>query len=212
MTRGPLCLALLTLAGVVHAQSGPRASAVEAERVAADFFAWYVPMARSDPGPALRAIRERRAQFSATIVYALRADSAATARGGEEVDGLDADPFLSSQDPCERYQPVRTARRGRAYLVEVRGSGHCPAHQQPDVTVAIVWRAAGPVFVNFLYSRDAGDDLVSHLRELADRRRRSSHLPGRAGAASDLPVREHQSAVGTTLLEPGERHAKIGPA
>ena len=170
------CLALMTVAGVLQAQSGPRASAVEAERVAADFFAWYVPMARSDRGPAMRAVRERRAQFSDAIVSALRADSAATARGGEEIDGLDADPFLNSQDPCQHYEPVRTSRRGREYLVEVRGSGGCPAHQQPDVTVAIVWRAAGPIFVNFLYSRDAGNDLLSQLHQLADRRRRSSYV------------------------------------
>lgn len=174
MTLARICLALMTVAGVVHAQAAPRASAVASQRAVADFYAWYVPIARSDPGPQMRAVRERRAQFTTAIADALRADSAATARGGEEIDGLDADPFLNAQDPCEHYGPVRTVQRGPTYLVEVRGSGGCPPHQQPDVTVAIVWREGRPIFVNFLYSRDAGDDLVSHLHALADRRRRSS--------------------------------------
>ena len=172
-SRGSVFLALFTVAGTVRAQSDPRPSAAAATRAAASFYAWYVSIARSDPGPAMRAVRERRAQFSTAIVDALRADSLATAQGGEEIDGLDADPFLNAQDPCEEYRPVRTIRRGRAYLVDVRGTGRCATHDAPDVTVAIVWRAARPVFVNFLYSRSAGDDLMWRLHELADRRRKA---------------------------------------
>ena len=173
-TRGLLCLAQMIVAGTVSAQSAPRPSAAAATRAVASFYAWYVPMARSDPGPAMRALRERRAQFSTAIVDALRADSLATAQGGEEIDGLDADPFLNAQDPCEEYRPIRTVRRGRSYWVDVRGTGGCAPHDAPDVTVAIIWRAAQPVFVNFRYSPRRGDDLLSHLHELADRRRKAA--------------------------------------
>jgi hypothetical protein len=177
MTCGATCFALLMISSGARAQSDPRPSAAAAQRAVADFYAWYVPMARADPGPDMRAVRERPAQFSAAIVGALRADSAATAQGGEEIDGLDADPFLNAQDPCDEYRPVRTTQVGRTYLVEVRGAGGCRAHRQPDVTVVVVWRGARPIFTNFLYSRASGDDLVSRLREFADRRRRSSPAP-----------------------------------
>lgn len=189
--RGLMCLALIMAANAARAQSGPEGSADAAQRAVADFFTWYVPMARSDRGPALRALRERRAQFSTAIVNALRADFAATAQGGEEIDGLDADPFLNAQDPCDRYQPVRTTRRGRAYLVEVRGSGGCVAHEKPDVTVAIAWHAARPTFVNFLYSREVGDDLLSHLRELAKLRVAHRVLP--------VSLREHRARWSSTV-------------
>lgn len=167
-------VALLLAVANVDAQSAPRRTNASPEGVVAEFYAWYVPMALRDPGPALRAIQERRALFSPQLVRALRADFAATAQGGEEIDGLDADPFLNTQDPCERYQPIRTRRDGETYLVDVLGTGGCAAHHEPDVIVRVAASDGRFVITNVLFSRRPGDDLLSLLREMAARRRRTA--------------------------------------
>ena len=174
VNSGMAVTALIGALNLAHSQSPPPPSTVAAERAVTDFYAWYVPMARSDKGPHLRALQERRAQFADPLDKALRAEWAATSEGGEEIDGLDADPLLNAQEPCEQYRPVRTTTRGMEFLVEVLGTGHCQVHQKPDVIVQVAWRENRPVFVNFLYSRRTGDDLLSLLRRLASQRRRTS--------------------------------------
>lgn len=170
-----VAVALLFVVDSADAQSSPVRASASPEQVVAEFYAWYAPMAQRDPGPDMRAVRERPALFSPQLVRALRADSIATAQGGEEIDGLDGDPFLNAQDPCERYQPIRTRRAGQVYLVEVLGSGGCAVHQTPDVIVQVTFRDGSPVFTNFLYSRKRGDDLLSLLKRLAEQRRRAEH-------------------------------------
>ena len=164
---------LLLAIGAAGAQSAPVRTHASPERAVAEFYAWYTPMALHDPGPDMRALRERPALFSPAIVRALRADSVATAQGGEEIDGLDGDPFLNAQDPCERYRPIRTRRASDVYLVEVLGSGGCEIHRTPDVIVQVTFRDGSPVFTNFLYSRKRGDDLLSLLKRLTEQRRRA---------------------------------------
>lgn len=169
-----IATALLATARIAAGQATPTPSSSAAEHAVAEFYAWYVPIWQGEQGPHLRALRERRAQFAAPLVAALEAEAAATAQGGEEVDGLDADPFLNAQDPCERYRPVHTERRGDRYLVDVLGEGGCRGHTTPDVIVEVAWRQRRPVFTNFLYSRTRGDDLRSRLTRLAAQRRRNA--------------------------------------
>lgn len=59
----------------------------------------------------------------------------------------------------------------------MRGSGGCQRHTMPDVIVQVAWREQRPVFVNFLYSRKKGDDLLSVLTRLAEQRRANSSTP-----------------------------------
>ena len=132
--------ALIGALNVAHSQSPPRPSTLSAERIVAEFYAWYVPMARSDKGPHLRALQERRAQFSDLLVKALRAEAAATAEGGEEIDGLDADPLLNAQEPCEHYRPVRTTLRGDEFLVEF--SAQVIARRTRSPTSSYKWPGA----------------------------------------------------------------------
>ena len=142
------------------------ADAERAQRATADFYSWYLPLADSSEA-AMRAVRERSASFAPSIVTALRADSVARAGSPAAIVGLDGDPFLNAQDPCEHYQPVRTTRQGSHYLVEVLGSGGCAAHDQPDVIVEVSVHGDGIVFENFLYSAKPSDDLLSLLRRLS---------------------------------------------
>lgn len=173
-SRAIVTAALLLAVANAGAQSPTVRTDTLVEHTVAEFYDWYVPMARRDPGPAMRAVRERRALFSLPLVRALRADSIATAQGGEEIDGLDGDPFLNAQDPCEEYRPIHTQRVRGAYLVDILGTGGCAAHRTPDAIVQVTLRDGRPVITNVLYSRRRGDDLLSLLERSAAMRRRAA--------------------------------------
>lgn len=154
---------------LTQAQTRP---AIDSARVAreavARFYAWYVPAAQR-AGADMRALRDPRWHFNPALVTALRADSAATVANPGEVVGLDMDPFLNSQDPCNRYAPTAVRRDGATFLVDVVGSGGCPSHREPDVTVRVGFRGTTPIFINFLY-KPINDDLLGVLRQLASDR------------------------------------------
>jgi len=163
----------LVIASVVIAGcKAPAPPASEAARKAVDdFYAWYVPMQHDTPMASMRAVRERPASFSADIVSALRADSAASAQSPGEVVGLDGDPFLNSQDPCEHYGTSGVVEAGGRFLVQVLGTGKCEAHTNADVTVEVTPTDGRFVFTNFVYSARDKDNLLTTLADLAAARR-----------------------------------------
>ena len=163
-----LGLAILLFSGC---SAAPRLGAADAERAVAQFYQWYVPLAHDSTDAGMRAVRERSAFFPTSLVVALRADSLANALSPDEVVGLDGDPFLNSQDPCERYAPIGTVQRDTQFFVAVRGSGGCASHDAPDVTVEVTPVEGHPVFTNFIYSLKPRDNLVSMLADLAGARR-----------------------------------------
>lgn len=166
---------LAALLILTQPQARPIDSARVARETVARFYAWYVPAAQR-AGADMRALRDPRWHFNPALVTALRADSAATVANPGEIVGLDMDPFLNSQDPCNRYAPTAVRRDGATFLVDVVGSGGCATHRQPDVTVRVAFRGATPVFVNFLYPKPANDDLLGVLRQLAsDRAKKPRH-------------------------------------
>jgi hypothetical protein len=168
---------MLAVALFVAASSATRAEAQPARGTTADsvgravqaFYNWYLPRTATGTGaPWMRAIRERRALFAPAIIAGLRQDSVASARSPDEIVGLDGDPFLNSQDPCDRYEVRRVRRAGERFLADVFGAGSCGRHAQPDVVVEVVRRAGGWRFENFRYSDPPGD-LLALLRELHPR-------------------------------------------
>lgn len=162
----PLALAAL-LSAHLAPPIGPADSAKIARAVVARFYSWYVPLAKHTPGADMRSLRDSRWHFEPALVKALRADSAAAARSPDEIVGLDMDPFLNSQDPCDRYSPIAVTHQSGNYFVAVRGSGGCAAHAEADVTVRLAFRGANAVFLNFVYSSKPKDDLLSLLATLA---------------------------------------------
>jgi hypothetical protein len=87
------------------------------------------------------------------------------------------DPFLNSQDPCDRYAPAGVRRDGASWLVDVRGEGGCEAHEPADVTVRVTFGKEGVVLSNFIYSRKPNDDLRHLLAQLAGERARKRKSP-----------------------------------
>jgi hypothetical protein len=174
-TRRVAALLSVVVAGCNSATKGPTIE--DARRSVADFYTWYVPLARSTPEADMRAIRERQASFSTGLVEALRADSIARAGSPSEVVGLDGDPFLNSQDPCDRYAPIGASERDGRFFVEILGSGGCASHTAADVTVEAMPTDHGLVFTNFVYSSKPRADLLSTLSDLAAARRPGAKRP-----------------------------------
>jgi hypothetical protein len=132
-----------------------------------DFYAYYVPLlsAEREGPPWDTVVREREAAFAPELLSALVQDHAASAASSDEVVGLDFDPFVASQDPCERYEAGPASVVGDTARVEVFGvcdgtRDSAPAAVAEMVRVNGAWR-----FTNFGYPREHSD-LMAVLTQL----------------------------------------------
>jgi len=117
------------------------------------FYDWY--RARGDVFEA--AVHDSPAALEPGLLQAIREDLEAQSRSPDEVVGLDWDPFLNTQEPCDPYRVQGTTRRGDTVLVSVKGT--C-ADREPQVSpdvVAELGRLGGRwVFLDFRHGADAG--------------------------------------------------------
>lgn len=104
--------------------------------------------------------------FDPELVRWLRIDSTARARAKNEIDGLDGDPYLNSQDPCEAYTVQSIKVNGIRLLAEVRGQGGCAAHQKPDVVVELGRKAGRWTVLEFRDPNRQDEGLIPLLKRL----------------------------------------------
>jgi hypothetical protein len=135
-----------------------------------EFYDWYVPKARADnPGPAWDlALKSKGSVFSPDLARALKEDLQAQAKAQGEIVGLDFDPFLSAQDPCERYEAGSVVPKGTSYWVEVYGVCSGKRHEKADVVAELIQKDDHCVFVNFHYPKDR--NLLAVLKSLREDR------------------------------------------
>ena len=139
-TRLTIAGVALIAAGALPAQQAPaNAPADSARRLVQQFYDWYVPRAANPRGRDMFMVAATRGPvpFDPELVRWLRIDSTARARAMDEVDGLDGDPYLNSQDPCTAYAARSAAASGASFLVSVVGHGGCPKHAAADVVVEV---------------------------------------------------------------------------
>lgn len=155
-----------------RARHSAPASVVPPRQFVQGFYDWYVPFAAAHTnGPAWDALPAAREQsFSPELLAALRKDAAVQA-AGDDIAGLDYDPFLNSQDPCERYEAGPATRDGAGYRVEVFGVCGGERHATADVVAELRPRGRTWVFANFRDPARDGGDLLSMLRRLEKDRR-----------------------------------------
>lgn len=136
-------------------------------RFVQSFYDWYTPIATTEdevPGW-ISALQSKRDFFTPELAQALEADREAQVRAEDEIVGLDADPFLNSQDPCTRYEVGKVSRKGESYWVDVHGECSGERGGTPDVVAEVVLKSGSWVFVNFHYPREQSD-LLALLRRL----------------------------------------------
>jgi hypothetical protein len=169
-------LVLLPSAHSLSAQtSRADSTAFAARRFAQSFFDWYTRIAvddslsRAGMTAAEIATQRRPEAFSRQLLTALRADFTAQAKANGELVGLDFDPFLSGQDPCERYRVGKVSYQQNAYLADVYPV--CNGKLSDSASVVIELQSTGSSwrFVNFRYPR-SHTDLIEELRLLREQR------------------------------------------
>ena len=167
MIRHPLIILGAVLSLPLRAQT-PASRSEASRRSVQAFYDWYVPRA-AHPGKRdmiMVAATDGPLHFDPELVRWLRIDSTARARNKTEVDGLDGDPYLNSQDPCDKY----TARPGRVdrgkVLVDVHGSGGCESRTTPDVIVELTPNGAGWTVMEFRDPHRDNEGLIPLLKRL----------------------------------------------
>jgi len=153
-----LLLIGLLLGQLSQAQTTPTASARQAQSSGAvryfvqGFYTWYAPKAASvGELPMAMVLHQKASWFSAELSRKLRADWLAQSTAKEEVDALDFDPFLNSQDPDPFYRVVSVTSKGQRYLVAVHRVVAGKVEKQRAVTAEVAGEAGHWYFVNFQY-------------------------------------------------------------
>lgn len=124
------------------------------------------------------AVEDEGRLFSPRLRRELKEDFDAQDASPDEIVGLDFDPFLNSQDPCDEYEVGDATRRGTAYWVPVYGICDGKKHDAPDLYAEVAPAGSGAwQFVNFHYPD--GGDLLGILKSLrAERRKAPKDTPG----------------------------------
>jgi hypothetical protein len=164
-------LMLLTLACKATARAnGDDRSPQSARTFVQEFYGWYVPQALDEgSAPAWkRAIEHRGDALGSELAAALKNDLEAQEKVAGEIVGLDFDPFLSSQDPCERYDVGTVREDGSGYRVNIHGVCAGTRNAQPDVSAEVERQGGHWVLVNVHYPD--GKDLLSTLKLLSEGR------------------------------------------
>jgi hypothetical protein len=161
------CVALVSVPACAQKSDQERAATLAVQR----FYDWYVPLAAHADGYA--AVLDSNSILSAELVSALREDYQAQAGDSEYVVGLDFDPFLATQDPCERYVAGNTTTIGQGYLVEVFAICDGQRHAEPDAAAELLRHDGSWTIVNIRYPRDS-TDLLAELHSLANERAQDS--------------------------------------
>src|SRR5689334_3431933 len=105
-------------------QKHPKAEVASVRRFVQRFYDWYTPKVLHENIDAEHLALVKKAQeFPPTIRKALLEDWQAqhdwTAKGEDGIVGIDWDPFLSGQDPANKYWVRNIDRKGKLWRVSV---------------------------------------------------------------------------------------------
>ncbi len=148
-------------------------AADSARRFAQVFYNWYVPLANHDANPYDSLLAGRR-DFLAPVLYAaFRADiEAQRADTIAEIASVTAeyDPFLNSQDPCERYEARDAKAIAGGFAVGIYGTCSNSPPTGPAVLAEVARGPHGWRFVNFRKPSMPDYDLLSQFKKVKTER------------------------------------------
>ncbi|HEY7396063.1 MAG TPA: hypothetical protein VH559_14510 [Gemmatimonadaceae bacterium] len=134
------------------------------------FYDWYFPIANKPPGgPAyFRVLQVRDSVLTPELAAALGGDSLAKERADPgDLEGLNGDPFLNSQDPYAPYEVTEIRQKGSNYAATVH-----PCHSADhagDVAAEVTKQGPSWRFVNFFYeTTDLRKVLCQYAKEAHD--------------------------------------------
>lgn len=140
------------------------------------FYDWYLKKAKAGNGtPAWSFLLDTPpAALSPDLISALKLDAEAQRKVKDDNVGLDFDPFLNSQDPCDRYVVGKTISRAEHSLVEVYCVQSGRREGKPAVLADVIQKNGQWLIVNFVYV-DPDDTMLSMLKLLREERKKEGH-------------------------------------
>jgi hypothetical protein len=168
-----LAVLALCIGSSLSAQSPANPAQDTVARAVQGFYDWYLPRFVK-PGRLdvmMLAATSGPLPFDTILVHWLRIDSTARVRAKGKIDGLDGDPYLNAQDPCDTYSVQAIRPRGAELLVDVLGGGGCRAHQKADVTVVLGLKAGRWTILEFLDPSRHGEGVIPLIKRLHPRAR-----------------------------------------
>lgn len=168
----PLLIAAFVCSPPTRAQS--KGQTAEAAKIfVQSFYNWYVPVTlRDNPVPASDiALKQRSTAFSPMLFRALEEDSKAQAEAQGYIVGIDFDPFLASQDPCDHYDVGNVTHQGAGYRFDIYGVCSGKRDEKPDVIAEVARQGGSWAFTNFFYPA-IHSDLLGTLKTLREERRK----------------------------------------
>lgn len=185
----PLLLAAFVCGVQARAESKGQ-TAEAAEHFSQRFYAWYVPVALRAAANLQSAwtvaVKDRGFVFSRGLRRALIEDEETQDKVTGHIVGLDWDPFLSTQDPCQRYEVGGATQSNSHYFVSVYGVCSGKREEKPDVIAELAFENGAWAFVNFHYPGN-GLDLLRALQLLSTGRHKSK----RSTLIAIVPRPEH---------------------
>ena len=114
--------------------------------------------------------------LSSNLLRALKDDSDAQAKASGEIVGLDFDPFLNTQDPCEHYEVGEIVQQEQTYRAQILGVCSGKKNEKPDVIAQVERQSGHWVFVNFDYpglerQYPSSANLLATLKALQEERK-----------------------------------------
>ena len=138
------------------------------------FYSWYTPIALKENSlPAVDiTLKKKAGVFSQTLYAALTEDSDARKKQSGYSAGLDFDPFLATQDPCDEYEVGNVTHEGNEVKAEVYAVCEGKKRADPDIEVALSRKGGQWIIDNFYYPPygATGRDLLTTLRLLKQTR------------------------------------------
>jgi len=154
-----------TIASTVNADANSAGAFVQ------DFYDWYAPMAyrQKNSLPWETAITLKSDLFSTRLSLALKRDKYTIANLDGSYTGMDSDPFLNTDNPCEHYVVADTVEYDKGFRVGMQAI--CNGKLRPKVVVQaeVVWKKDKWLFANFHYPESG--DLFDMLKRLQKKRR-----------------------------------------
>ena len=150
-----------------------------AQHFVQEFYDWYIPgLLKSFGTKKSFSWQERASDFDQRLFRALKEDDDAQAKVPGEIVGLDWDPFVANQDPCEHNTTRKVRKNGEVYLVDVLNLCNGQEDEKVHVVAEVVRQNGHWVFVNFRYpaekSGEKDSDPMTILKALhEDRQKRS---------------------------------------
>jgi hypothetical protein len=161
MSRASSSLASVLLLGLGSCSAPFHSQPASALETARAFYSSYVKIQGS---PSDYILAKRSELITEQLAAALHEDRAAAAANADEIVGFDADPFLDTQDPCERYEPAAGQGDGKRAVLPVFGTCAGKRDDKPAFRVELVQKQDRWRISNIYFER--GSDLLSELRQL----------------------------------------------